>query len=325
VPGAAVLEQADATGWMGLFCLSLMRIALELARENAAYQGMAVTFFRYFTSVARALRHAGNRDYQLWDEEDGFFYDVLRYPDGSFHKLRVRSLVGLIPLFAVECLDADWLGQFGEFTAGLDDHLRRANAAGSEAGVVRELRRDGRRVYLFTLADDRQIDRILGRVWDEAEFMSPFGVRSLSRAHRTHPFRFGDLEIGYEPGDTVSKVKGGNSNWRGPVWFSTSFLLIESLAKLSRAHGATPEADGPGAYTNRARDLAGRLIRLFTRDGAGRRPCHGSWRKFQEDPHWRDYLLFYESFHGDDGSGVGACHQTGWTALVAALIDEWRR
>jgi serine/threonine protein kinase len=329
LPGGGVLEQADATGWMGLFCLNLMRIALELARDNPSYQGMATTFFRYFTYVARALRPAGRSDYQLWDEEDGFFYDVLRYPDGTAHKLRVRSLVGLIPLFAVECLDAGWLGQFGEFTSGLEAHRRAADAEGGGANVVREVRRGDRRTYVLTLADDRQTDRLLGWLWNESEFMSPFGVRSLSKAHQARPYRFGDLEIGYEPGTTASKIKGGNSNWRGPVWFCTSFLLIDSLVQLSRAYPATAaEAGGPGgarAYGGMARELADRLIRLFTRDSAGRRPCHGASRTFQEDPHWRDYLLFYESFHGDDGSGVGASHETGWTALVASLIDEWRR
>jgi hypothetical protein len=325
----SVLEQADATGWMGMFCLNLMRIALELAADNGVYEGLAVKFFQHYVYVAAAMKHMGNRDYQLWDERDGFFYDVLRYPDGRFRKFRVRSLVGLIPLFAVERLEEDWIEPFQDFTARLDWFLK--NRPDLVRDVVHTIRRDGRLTYLLTIVDQEQLRRLLGRVWDPAEFLSSHGIRSLSNAHERQPFELDGKVVGYEPAEAVTKIKGGNSNWRGPVWFPTCFLLIESLRKLGAAFGPTfavraggPD-DRPMTFLDMAQQLADRLIGLFTRDAAGHRPVYGGVRKFQEDPHWRDVILFYEYFHGDTGAGLGASHQTGWTALVAALIDEWRR
>jgi hypothetical protein len=329
--GAAgtVLEQADATGWMGMFCLSMMRIALELAAENHVYESLAVKFFQHYAYVAAAMKHMGGRDYQLWDERDGFFYDVLRYPDGRFQKFRVRSMVGLIPLFAVERLEADWLQPFPEFTACLEWFLR--NRRDLVQNVVHTVKRDGKVTFLLTIVDENQLRRLLERVWDEAEFLSPYGLRSLSKAHAARPFELDGRVVGYEPAEAVSKIKGGNSNWRGPIWLPTCFLLIESLRKLGAAFGGSftlqpPAAAGrPITFADMARELADRLIRLFSRNAQGRRPVFGGSRKFQEDPHWRDYLLFYEYFHGDNGAGLGASHQTGWTALVASLLDEWRR
>jgi hypothetical protein len=190
---------------------------------------------------------------------------------------------------------------------------------------------DGERTHVLTIVNADQLRRLLERVWDPAEFLSEYGIRSLSKAHESRPFEFDGKFVGYEPAEAVSKIKGGNSNWRGPVWFPTCFLLIESLRKLGQAFGPTfsirPPALGGRALTfpEMARDLADRLIRVFTRDGTGRRAVYGGTRKFQEDPHWRDHVLFYEYFHGDNGAGLGASHQTGWTALVASLIDEWRK
>jgi hypothetical protein len=322
----AVLEQSDASGYMGMFCLNLMRIAMELARENRAYESLAVKFFEHYAYVAGAMKHMGGRDYQLWDEDDGFFYDVLRYPDGSFRKFRLRSLVGLIPLFAVERLEAAWIEPFTEFKKSFDWFLR--NRQELVRDVVHEV--GAGKTWALTILDGRQLTRILERLFDEEEFLSPYGIRSLSKAHRDHPFEFDGKVVGYEPAESDSKIKGGNSNWRGPIWMPTTFLLIESLRKLGAAFGphftvSTPATRGQSlSIPMMARDIANRLIRLFTRDGRGRRPVHGGLEKFQKDPNWRDLLLFYEYFHGDNGAGLGASHQTGWTGLVASLIDEWR-
>jgi hypothetical protein len=325
----AVLEQSDACGWMGMFCLNMMRIALELARQNPVYEGLATKFFEHYVYVAAAMKHMGNRAYTLWDERDGFFYDVLRHPDGSFQKFRVRSLVGLVPLFAVERLEQKWIEPFADFRGSLDWFL--TNRRDLVNGVVHTQERNGELTHVLTIVNKAQLARILERVWDPAEFLSDYGVRSLSKAHEAQPFVFDRFSVGYEPAEANSKIKGGNSNWRGPIWFPTCFLLIESLRKLAKAYGPelavpTPGSGGqPITFGAMARSLAERLIRIFTRDAAtDRRPVHGGRRVFQDDPHWKDLLLYYEYFHGDNGAGLGASHQTGWTALVASLIDEWR-
>jgi hypothetical protein len=325
----SVLEQSDGSGWMGMFCLNMMRIALELARENPVYEGLATKFFQHYVYVAAAMKHMGNRPYALWDERDGFFYDVLRRPDQSFEQLRVRSLVGLVPLFAVERLERAWIEPFTTFRRHLDWFL--ANRADLVEGVVHTVDKEGAITHVLTIVTDEQLGRILKRMWDPAEFHSDYGVRSLSKTHEAQPFAFEGQVVGYEPADAVTKMKGGNSNWRGPIWFPTCFLLIESLRKLAKACGpqcalaAAGHVGEPITYGEMARSIAERLIRIFTRDPAsGCRPVYGRQRKLQEDPHWRDLILFFEYFHGDSGAGLGASHQTGWTALVASLIDEWR-
>ncbi len=325
----SVLEQSDGSGWMGMFCLNMMRIALELARENPVYEGLATKFFQHYVYVAAAMKHMGNRPFALWDERDGFFYDVLRRPDQSFEQLRVRSLVGLVPLFAVERLERAWIEPFTTFRRHLDWFL--ANRADLVEGVVQTVDKEGAITHVLTIVTDEQLARILKRMWDPAEFHSDYGVRSLSRIHEAQPFAFEGQEVGYEPADAVTKMKGGNSNWRGPIWFPTCFLLIESLRKLAKACGpqcalaAAGHSGEPITYGEMARSIAERLIRIFTRDPAsGWRPVFGRQQKLQDDPHWRDLILFFEYFHGDSGAGLGASHQTGWTALVASLIDEWR-
>jgi len=322
----STIEQSDATGWMGMFCLNLMRIALELAKENPTYEALATKFFQHYTYVAAAMKHMGNKDYSLWDEEDGFFYDVLRYPDGRYHKLRVRSLVGLIPLFAVERLEEDWMAPFSVFRSNFDWFLK--HRAEQVRGVVHTVENEGKTTHALTILNQEQIRRIVARVMDPGEFLSDYGVRSLSKAHKEHPFHFDGQAVGYEPTEALVRIKGGNSNWRGPLWFPTSFLLIESLRKLGKAFGngaAEGEGDNPGLpFNTMAREIATRMVATFERDGSGRRPVHGDSARFQADPHWKDHILFYEYFHGDTGAGLGASHQTGWTALVASLIDEWR-
>ncbi len=330
LPAGAVLEQSDATGWMGMFCLNLMRIALELAKENSAYQALATKFFQHYVYVGHAMKRMGGRGYQLWDEQDEFFYDVLRFPDGSFEKFRVRSLVGLVPLYAIERVEEHWIDRFPEFKANLLWILKNKHHIVQD--VCHIVERDGMRVLVCAVVDERQTQGLLRRVLDPKGFASSFGLRSLSRHHEANPFRFGDRVVRYEPGEAESKIKGGNSNWRGPIWLPTTFLMIESLRKLGRAYGddfKVPREGRSGGEPitlyDAAELIANRTISIFTRDATGRRPLYGANRRFQEDPHWRDLVLFHEYFHGETGEGLGASHQTGWTGLVASLIDEWRR
>jgi hypothetical protein len=328
MPHGAKLEQSDATGWMGMFCLNMMRIALELAKENKAYEGMATKFFQHYVYIGAAMKHMGGRAYQLWDEEDGFFYDVLRYADGSFHKFRVRSLVGLIPLFAIERLEEDWLEPFPEFRSNLHWFLK--NRQDVVQNCVTTLEHGGKKVHVLAIINPSQMARLIQRVADPDEFHSDFGLRSLSKFHQKHPFVFGASEVRYEPAESTSKLKGGNSNWRGPIWFPTTFMMIESIRKLRKAYGHNFTAESGHGPTNvelkgLARAFANNLIQLFVRNQKGIRPVHGQSKKFQEDPHWKDLILFYEYFNAETGEGLGASHQTGWTGLVASLIDEWRR
>jgi hypothetical protein len=329
LPDGAVLEQSDATGWMGMFCLNLMRIALELAKENRAYEGLATKFFQHYAYVGAAMKQMGEDNVELWDERDKFFYDVLRFNDGSVQKFRLRSLVGLIPLYAIERLEEDWIEPFKEFGASLDWFLR--NRQDVVQRSVTTLEHDGKRVHVLAMVTPEQMRGLLERVWDPSEFRSAYGLRSLSKFHERNPFSFGGARVAYEPAESPEKLKGGNSNWRGPVWFPTTFMMIESLRKLAKAYGRQFAIDSPVPgepdvkLDDIARGFADRLINIFTRGADGRRPVHGRYEKFQTDPHWRDLLLFYEYFHGDTGRGLGASHQTGWTGLVASLIDEWRR
>src|SRR5262249_52636156 len=226
-PGSAVLEQSDATGWMGMFCLNLMRIALELARENPVYEGLASKFLQHYVYVAHAMKHMGERDAPLFDPEAGFFYDVLRHADGSSQKFRVRSLVGLIPLFAVERLEVEWIEPFKEFTANLTWFLKNRRHLVEE--VIHPLERaDGKTTYLLTIVNTAQLVHLLGYTHDEREFLSRYGIRSLSRLHEAEPFEWAGHRVAYEPAESAVKLKGGNSNWRGPIWFPTTFLIIES-------------------------------------------------------------------------------------------------
>jgi hypothetical protein len=317
LPDGAVLEQSDGTGWMGFFCLYMMRIALELSNENATYEGLATKFFQHYIYIGAAMKKMGGRAYQLWDEDDGFFYDILRYPNGDFHKFRVRSLVGLIPLFAVEILFDEDLKSKPGFLRDLDWFVHNRSELVGNACTGSTI--DGARAHILSIVDKGQFERILERLKSPDEFLSDHGIRSLSKYHKDHPFSFGNSRVRYEPAEEEVKLKGGNSNWRGPIWFPTSYLLVESLLKFRAAHG------GGLGLQDLAHDVAERLIGIFKLDADGRRPVFGGQEKFQTDPNWRDYILFYEHFHGDNGAGIGASHQTGWTALVANLIDDWRK
>ena len=322
----AILEQSDGTGWMGFFCLYMMRACLELAKVDRAYELLATKFFEHFVYIGAAMKKMGGRDCQLWDEQDGFFYDVLRLPDGSFKKFRLRSMVGLIPLYAVEVINREDLDPHPEFLRNVEWFIKnRPDLVGHACYSVAGER------YVLSIADSAQFARVLHYVWNTEEFLAPHGVRSISKYHEKNPFSLGAEAVGYEPAESMVRIKGGNSNWRGPIWFPTNYLLIRSLVKFGRALGkeftvSTSASQGkPTTPMAMAAEIANRLIAVFRKNEAGQRACFGSYRKFQEDPHWRDYLLFNEYFHGETGAGLGASHQTGWTSLVANLIQEWRQ
>ena len=328
--GEATLEQADATGWMAMFSQQMMRIALELAKRNPVYESMASKFFQHYIYIAAAMKKMGpHHDCQIWDETDGFFYDVVRYPDGHFEKFRVRSLVGLIPLFAVERLELDWIAPFTEFTKNLNWFIR--NRPELVDGVLHTVQHDDRITHVLTIANQDQIRRILKRVCDPEEFLSPYGIRSMSKFHELNPFEFNGMNVRYEPAEAVSKLKGGNSNWRGPIWFPTNYLLIDSLRRLGKAFGDqiqmdNPDGEGLVSPTELAENLANRLVKIFETDNVNLngRPWCGGCERFGKDPHWRELPLFHEYFNGENATGLGASHQTGWTALIANVLDEWR-
>ncbi len=329
LPAGQILEQSDATGWMAMFSLNMMRIALELALENKTYESLATKFLEHYVYIGSAMKQMGGQNYQLWDETDGFFYDVLRHADNSFDKFRVRSLVGLIPIFAVERLENDWLEPFPDFRANLKWFLENRNELAQFS--YHAVNHNNKTTFVLSIPDQDQIKRLLVRVFDQQEFFSEFGIRSLSKFHAEQPFHYGDNEVRYEPAEAESKLKGGNSNWRGPIWFPTGFLMIEALRKLDKALGedfkievhlddqSSPTLMSLGAL---AKELALRMIKLFLPDANDQRPIYGDNRYFKDDPYWRDLIFFHEYFHAETGQGLGAIHQT-WTNLVATLIDEW--
>jgi hypothetical protein len=309
-----------------------MRIALELAQTNHTYEDIATKFFEHFLYIAKAMDNIGDRGIGLWDEEDQFFYDVLRTPDGQMMPLKVRSMVGLIPLFAVEILEPELLDRVPDFKRRLKWFLDYRPDLAALVSHWNEPGRGNRR--LLSLLRGHRMKRLLQRMLDETEFLSDYGVRSLSRAHRDRPYVFDcmgmPMSVRYEPAESSSGLFGGNSNWRGPVWFPVNFLLIGSLRRFATFYGEEfkiecPTGSGRHLSINEVADeLVRRLVGLFRRDGAGRRPLFGDSDKLQSDPHFRDYLLFHEYFHDDDGRGIGASHQTGWTGLIASLLRPYR-
>ncbi len=332
LPTGGHIDQSDGTAWMGFFSLTMLRIALELARENPVYQDLATKFFEHFLSIATAMSQ-GFGGHGLWDEEDGFYYDVLHLPDNSLHPLKVRSLVGLMPLIAIELLDADLLAQLPDFRRRMGWFLQnRPHLSGNI--VCREDSETGSEWRILGIVTPERLVRMLRHLLDENEFLSPYGIRSLSKAHETpYHVSFGGetFSINYQPGESQSGLFGGNSNWRGPVWFPINYLLIEALQKQHLYYGDTLKVAFPTGSDNLlnlgdvAAALAQRLMRLFLRDEGGERPFAQSIPPFQQDPHWRDLLLFHEYFHGDSGAGLGASHQTGWTGLVASLLQNFTR
>jgi hypothetical protein len=329
LPTGGHLEQADGTAWMAFFCGEMLAIALELAKDDLTYEDMASKFLEHYVSITHAINTLDGTG--LWDDGDGFYYDHLHL-DGRLIPLKVRSIVGLIPLFAVELIPREVLEKLPDFRRRLEwfvrhrpDVLGHLELPGPDAPLDRPN-------FLLSLPSRRQLERLLRYVFDEGEFLSPFGVRSLSRTHAENPylFRAGDADhtVAYVPGEADSGMFGGNSNWRGPVWFPVNFLLVEALRRYGAYYGDEFRVECPtGSGTMRtlteaADEVSARLVRLFTPDPDGRRACHGDTQRYTDDPHWRDLILFYEYYHGDTGRGCGASHQTGWSALVATLLRD---
>ncbi|WP_442951416.1 MGH1-like glycoside hydrolase domain-containing protein [Oscillatoria sp. CS-180] len=341
LPTGGYMEQSDSTSWMAMYCLNMLTIALELAKENMVYEDMATKFFEHFIYIADAMNHIGPDRTQLWDEEDGFFYDVLHFSNGDRQRLKIRSMVGLIPLFAVMTLEPDLLEQVPGFKARLEWFIQNRPELKKNVACMEAQGLGARRLLALCYATRDHVEphdklrRILTKLLDESEFLSPYGVRALSRYHAEHPYHFKangqDFYVHYEPAESTSRLFGGNSNWRGPVWFPVNYLLIESLQKFHHYLGDDFRVEcptGSGNWMNLwevASELSRRLTTIFLPDDKGDRPLYGGPGPFQSDPHWRNHILFYEYFHGDNGAGIGASHQTGWTALVAKLIQQQGR
>lgn len=329
LPTGGHIEQSDGTSWMAMFTLNMLRMSLELAKGNPTYQSLATKFFEHFLYIAGAMSNVNNEGINLWDEEDEFFYDVLHLPNNERIKLKVRSMVGLIPLFAVEVLDEDIFQKMPEFTARLDWFLQ--NRPDLANLISRWGDRGKNQRHLLSLLRGHRMKRLLKRMLDQNEFLSPYGVRALSRIHLNNPYVLRangtEFSVRYQPGESDSYLFGGNSNWRGPVWFPVNYLIIESLYRFHNYYGDDFKIEHPTGsgqlLTLRqiANDLSNRMVALFKKDSEGNRPIYGNNALMQTDPHFQDNLLFHEYFDGDTGRGLGANHQTGWTGLVAKLIQ----
>jgi len=329
IPGGGNLEQADATAWMAMYSLNMMRIALELAIENPVYGDLATKFLEHFLYIAGAMANINGDGIDLWDERDEFFYDVL-HANGKYEKLKVRSMVGLIPLFAVEVLEPEVMKKNPEFAGRTNWFL---NYRPDLAALVSRWTEEGKgERRLFSLLRGSRLKKILKRMLDESEFLSPFGIRSLSKIYQNKPYTFTvqnqQFIVDYQPGESTVDLFGGNSNWRGPVWFPLNFMIIESLQRFHHYYGDDFKVEHPtnsGKFMTLkgiADELSERLVTLFSSDDQNKRPLYGSHKLFQTDPHFKPYVLFYEYFHGDNGKGLGASHQTGWTGLIAKLLQS---
>jgi len=329
LPTGGHIDQADGTSWMAMYSLNLMRIALELAQHNRVYEDIATKFFEHFLHIAEAMSNLGEAGIGLWDEEDQFFYDVLHLPDERMVPLKVRSMVGLIPLFAVETLEPELLDRVPEFKRRLEWFLEYRPDLAKLVSHWTEEGRGHRR--LLSLLRGHRMKKLLARMLDETEFLSDYGIRAISKHHQQNPYVFSvngmDLSVNYLPAESDSGLFGGNSNWRGPIWFPVNYLLIESLQKFHHYYGDDFRIEcptGSGQFVSiaeAAAEISRRLTRIFLKGADGKRPVFAHHPKMQDDPHFRDHVLFYEYFHGDTGRGVGASHQTGWTGLVAKLLQ----
>jgi hypothetical protein len=335
LPTGGSLEQADGTAWMAFYCQNMLEIALILAEHDPQYEDDAFKFLQHFMWIAYAMDRIGEHHDEMWDEADGFFYDVLRLPDGSATRLKVRSMVGLLPLCASTIFEADTLARHPRLAELIALYRERhpevvAKVAPTEEGYIGQ---GGRR--LLSPLSKKRLERVLGYLLDENEFLSPYGIRSLSRYHHDHPFVFhvgGQAHsVSYLPAESNTGMFGGNSNWRGPIWMPVNGLIVRGLLNLYAFYGDEFTVECPTGSGKRmtlfgvAREIAQRLASIFLRDATGRRPVYGGSAKFQQDPHWRDLILFYEYFHGDNGAGLGASHQTGWTGVIARLLDLFGR
>ena len=329
LPGGAYIEQSDGTSLMAMYSLNLLAIALELAIEDKAYEDVASKFFEHFVQIADAMNNIGKDNADLWSERDGFFYDVLRAGDQQI-QLKVRSMVGLVPLFAVETMEADWLDTLPDFKKRMEWFLQNRSDLTDQCANL-ETPGHSKRRLLAAVNRDR-LRRVLQTMLSETEFLSDHGIRALSRWHKENPFIFTyegvEKQVSYEPAESLSGLFGGNSNWRGPVWFPANYLLIEALQKFHYYYGDDLKVEFPTGSEKMlnlwevSQELSRRLSSIFLKDADDRRPVFGNNEKFQTDPHFRDHILFYEYFHGDNGRGLGASHQTGWTGLVAKLLQQ---
>jgi hypothetical protein len=330
LPTGGHIDQSDGTAWMGFYSLILLKISLELAKNDPVYQDTASKFFEHFLRIAQAMTGDHRGGVSLWNEEDGFFYDTLHMPDGNIIPLKVRSLVGLMPLLAVETIEHDLIESLPNFKRRMNWFFENRVYLRDQGNVacVKSPGKKSRR--LLSIINRERLVRVLRIMLDEKEFLSPYGIRSLSKLHLDQPYTFwvdGQAHtIDYQPAESRSWLFGGNSNWRGPIWFPINYLLIESLQKYHHFYGDSLKVEcptGSGQMMNLsevATELSRRLLKLFLRDDKGERPIYGGNRLFQDNPDFRDYILFNEYFHGDNGAGLGASHQTGWTGLVAKLI-----
>lgn len=330
LPNGGYINQADGTSWMGMYCLNMLEIALELAKEDATYEDIASKFFEHFLYIADAIDGVGEAELSLWDETDGFYYDALHLPDGQHFLMKVRSVVGLAPLFAVTALEQETLNQFPGFRKRTAWFMHNRPDLTQKATCLETAGVQSR--SLLAIAGQHQLRRILQKMLDEDKFLSPYGIRSLSKFHASNPYILqvhgNEYRVDYEPAESTTDVFGGNSNWRGPVWFPINYLIIESLQKYYRYFGDEFKVECPTGSGQMmtlwqvANELSQRLIRTFLNDATGRRAIYGGTEMFQSDPHWHDLILFYEYFQGDNGAGIGASHQTGWTGLIAKLIQD---
>jgi hypothetical protein len=330
LPTGGHIEQSDGTSWMAMYALNLWAIAAELSCFNPVYENMASKFWEHFLNIAHAINHGGPEGNGLWDPQDGFFYDALHIPGSEPASMRVRSLVGLIPLLAVETMEAEDLVRMPGFSRRMEWFRKnRGDLMGGVACTVTPGQQERR---LLALVNEERLRAVLRIVLDEKEFLSPYGIRSLSRVHDEHPFVFEfddkQYQVGYEPRESASGVFGGNSNWRGPIWIPMNYLIIESLQKFHHYYGDAFRIEFPtgSGILMSLQEVAGNLSRrlscLFLQGNKGHRPVFSQIERFQQDPHWEDLVLFYEYFNAEDGSGMGASHQTGWTALVAKLLQQ---
>ena len=304
-----------------------MRIALLLAKKNRIYEGLGTKFFQHFIYVTAAMRKGYWRHYDLWSEQDGFFHSYLRHPDGRVEQFPIRSLVGIIPFFACDVWDEEELKQFPEFYSSYQWMLEKKKDLTDKC--VQKIPHASGTKHLFGLLSASELTKFLRNLWDPNEFRSDFGLRSLSKYHQKHPAKMHGYSLTYEPGEALEKIKGGNSNWRGPIWFPINYLLIDTLLNLDTAFQDSLKihvgSEKPATLHNMATFYAEGLLKLFKKNRKGHRPVFGDVQKFQKDPHFKDYLFFYEHFHGDNGRGLGASHQNGWTGLIANLIEELRQ
>ena len=333
LPTGGHLEQADGTAWVALFCQNMLEISIELAAFDSFFEDMAIKFADHFLRIAHAMNHMGPDG--MWDEEDGFYYDVLRLPDGTATRLKVRSMVGLLPLCATTVIEPWQRDRVPRVLEVMSERLRRRPELFGSIHPTGPAHLGYGDRGIAALVNPERLRRILSRMLDEKEFLSPYGIRALSRYHAEHPYAFNvhgrEYRVNYLPAESDTGMFGGNSNWRGPIWMPMNALLIRALLSFYAYYGNNFKIECPTGSGNRmnlfevSREVAHRLTRLFLRDESGRRPVYGGTEKFQSDPHWKDYVMFYEYFHGDNGAGLGASHQTGWTGLVAKLIEFFGR